>query len=435
MKGIRSLPILAAVVSSGGDLPDFFATAVIAAANGTVPCFLDREELKTAVDKYIAEDCADNSTCAVGEAYGWPMNAWCVSNVTDMSDMFLEAEEFNEDISGWDVSRVTDMNGMFREARAFEGNVSEWNVSQVTDMSGMFWDARAFNGDVSAWDISRVADISNLFKRAASFNAPLSTWDVSKVTDMDSVFQRAVVFNSDLSAWDVARVTDMSKMFQRALAFNGDLTAWDVSRVTNMGGIFYEATSFHGQGVSSWNVSKTGEPCSPCDFAAFCFSEACAFRDKTGEWSDPMAHCNFGAAYCEFCFTDSSCYGFGIDYVLDKGGESAKSLSTEHPLAVVTEEDQFLNNQSAEAEASLEAEILVEDDEQVVKPSAETETLQRENYGSAGEIAGSNGKTKDHNDGIVGNQQSEEDFDSSIGSVLVATSGLVLALLGIIWTQ
>ena len=403
-RGPRSLTVLAAVLSSSdGELSDSF------------PCFADRDELKEAVDAYIAEDCAGDSACAVGRAYGWPMNAWCVSNVTDMSELFLGAEGFDGDVSSWDVSKVTDTSGMFRDARVFNGDVSAWDVSKVTDMSGMFWDAREFDGDVSAWDVSRVVDMSNLFKRTP-FNGDLSAWDVSRVTNMDSVFQRAEFFNGDLSAWDVSKVTDMSKMFQRAWAFNGDVSAWDVSRVADMGGIFYEATAFQGD-VSSWNVTNTGEPCSRCDFAADCFDEACEFRDsETGEWSEHTAHCNFGAAFCEFCFTDSSCYGFGSDNVVDGGEESAATLSTEQPA--VTEEDQYINDQSTEAKASLDLQVPTE----------------LENDGSADEIVGSDGEeTIDDNDGVVDNaQSSKEGFDSSKGSVLVATSGLVLALLGMI---
>ena len=388
---LRFLTILAAVVSAvvspGGGLSDF------SAANATGPCFLDRDELKTAVDEYIAEDCAANSTCTVGKAYGWPMNGWCVSNVTDMSELFLEAEEFNSDLSAWDVSRVTDMNDMFRDARAFNCSLSEWDGSRVTDMSGMFWDARSFDGNLSAWDVSRVSDISNLFKRSA-FSGELgsiATWDVSQVTNMDSVFQRAAVFNGDISSWNVSRVTDMSKMFQRALAFNGDLSAWDVSRVTDMGGIFYEAKSFRGDGLSAWDVSKTGEPCSPCDFAASCFSDACAFRDsKTGEWSDLMAHCNFGAVFCEFCFPESSCYGFGsIDHndgIVDTNEQSEEN-NTDHNDGIVD-----TNEQSEQDQDSI-----------------------------------------DHSDGIVDtNEKSEGNFYPSKGPALVTTSGLVLALLGMI---
>ena len=38
---------------------------------------------------------------------------WDVSNVTDMSELFLDLESFNQDIGKWDVSNVTNMDAMF----------------------------------------------------------------------------------------------------------------------------------------------------------------------------------------------------------------------------------------------------------------------------------------------------------------------------------
>ncbi|KAL7523714.1 hypothetical protein ACHAXR_000302, partial [Thalassiosira sp. AJA248-18] len=39
-------------------------------------CFNDRDELRSAVERYIEdEDCANNSECQVGQTYGWPMNS------------------------------------------------------------------------------------------------------------------------------------------------------------------------------------------------------------------------------------------------------------------------------------------------------------------------------------------------------------------------
>ena len=44
-----------------------------------------------------------------------------------------------------------------------------------------------------------------------------------------------------------------------------------------------------------------------------CYTDACALRDEvSGEWSGAAAECTAGAPFCEECFTDSPCYGFGI---------------------------------------------------------------------------------------------------------------------------
>ena len=61
-----------------------------------------------------------------------------LSNVTDMSKMFLHADSFNGDLSDWDVSGVRNMSCMFAGATSFNGDLSAWDVSNVQNMSCMF---------------------------------------------------------------------------------------------------------------------------------------------------------------------------------------------------------------------------------------------------------------------------------------------------------
>ena len=102
-------------------------------------CFIDRDELKSAVDEYIDMDCGtDQSACElIVQKYGWPINFWCLGNVTDLSALFHEKESFNEDIGAWDVSRVTNMSNIFNYSSAFNRDLSSWDVSSVKSMYGM----------------------------------------------------------------------------------------------------------------------------------------------------------------------------------------------------------------------------------------------------------------------------------------------------------
>ncbi|KAL7528807.1 hypothetical protein ACHAXR_002647 [Thalassiosira sp. AJA248-18] len=199
----------------------------------TQKCFNDRDELRSAVERYIEdEDCANNSECQVGQEYGWPMNSWCTSKVTDMSTLFYKYPmtdrwaAFNEDISSWDTSSVTNMSHMFNYASSFNKDISSWDTSSVTDMSYMFTDASSFNQDISSWDTSSVTNMNNLFSRASSFNQDISSWDTSSVTNMWGVFWLASSFNQDISSWDTSSVTIMDQMFSGASSFNQDLCAW-----------------------------------------------------------------------------------------------------------------------------------------------------------------------------------------------------------------
>ena len=101
----------------------------------------NRDELKTAVDEWIANSTDANST------YGH-IKTWDTSLVTDMSELFYHKYSFNDDISNWDVSSVYDMRGMF-QASSFNQDIGSWDVSSVTDMSFMFAYTIGFNQDIS----------------------------------------------------------------------------------------------------------------------------------------------------------------------------------------------------------------------------------------------------------------------------------------------
>ena len=73
--------------------------------------------IQEAINTCISTNPVDG-LCSSSE-YG-AMPEWDVSNVTDMSDMFKDADAFNGDISGWNVDNVTDMSGMFFKADAIQ---------------------------------------------------------------------------------------------------------------------------------------------------------------------------------------------------------------------------------------------------------------------------------------------------------------------------
>jgi surface protein len=85
------------------------------------------------------------------------------SKVKDMSDMFHNATNFNQDISSWNTNDVTDMNYMFYFATNFNQDISSWNTNEVKDMSGMFASATDFNQNISSWNLSSVEDMESMF--------------------------------------------------------------------------------------------------------------------------------------------------------------------------------------------------------------------------------------------------------------------------------
>jgi surface protein len=57
--------------------------------------------------------------------------------VTDMSRIFANQHDFNDDLSSWDTSQVTTMSGMFYSAFHSNQPSSTWEVNHVIDIEEM----------------------------------------------------------------------------------------------------------------------------------------------------------------------------------------------------------------------------------------------------------------------------------------------------------
>ncbi|MHA1287493.1 MAG: BspA family leucine-rich repeat surface protein [Candidatus Thorarchaeota archaeon] len=154
-----------------------------------------------------------------------------LSNVTDMSEMFSNAETFNQPIGDWDTSSVTDMGAMFYNAQTFNQPIGDWDTSSVTIMNSMFANARIFNQPIESWDTSNVTDMSAMFFNAKTFNQPIGDWDTSNVIHMSIMFSDADSFNQPIGGWDTSNVVYMDHMFYGAIAFDQNISTWDVTAI------------------------------------------------------------------------------------------------------------------------------------------------------------------------------------------------------------
>ena len=200
----------------------------------------------------------------------------CTSGITDMSGLFMDETDFNEDISHWDVSNVTNMSEMFREAEFFNRDIGNWNVSNVEDVEYMFFRAGEFNQDIGNWNVGNVTNMSRMFSFASLFDRDIGEWDVSGVTSMSYMFNNAVSFNQDISSWDVSNVTSMLFMFRVANSFDQDIGNWDVGSVTTMSNMFWGASSFN-QDIGSWDVSSVAN-------MSGMFNGTESFDQDIGDW-------------------------------------------------------------------------------------------------------------------------------------------------------
>ncbi|SHL75982.1 BspA family leucine-rich repeat surface protein [Chryseobacterium polytrichastri] len=152
-----------------------------------------------------------------------------------------------------DLSLVTNTNEMFYICSSLVGNPSfnTWNTSHITIMTNMFANADSFNQPVGNWDVSNVTNMYGLFDYATSFNQPLNNWNTSSVTSMEHTFHGAFSFNQDLRNWNTSNVTNMEEMFHSATAFNQNLGYWNLSSLTEAKDMFLDS------GMSCQNYDNT----------------------------------------------------------------------------------------------------------------------------------------------------------------------------------
>ena len=113
-----SFPLFLLLLGGGGNPATNIINTATSNSNQN-QCFIEHSELRAAVYQYITQECATNPSCEIAQKYGYPMNSWCTSQITDMSQLFVYKYgdsgmiPFNENISDWDVSNVENMRSMF----------------------------------------------------------------------------------------------------------------------------------------------------------------------------------------------------------------------------------------------------------------------------------------------------------------------------------
>jgi surface protein len=211
----------------------------------------------------------------------WGSNTGQLQNI---NGMFLQASNFNQDISGWDVSNVTNARQLFAFNNAFNQNLNNWTLSSLSDATLMFYGAFAYNngGVTLDWTgkIPLLNNMNGMFSAASSFNQ-IVLLDTGSVTDMGGVFSSAQVFNQDIKDWNFQNVTNVNSMFNNSL-FNYDVSSWNITSLTNMRAMFLRATAFNNGGVpiTGTFLSQISNVTNMKEM----FYEAPAFNQNISDW-------------------------------------------------------------------------------------------------------------------------------------------------------
>jgi hypothetical protein len=92
---------------------------------------------------------------------------WDTSMVETFEWTFGYCYTFDDDLSDWVMSSATNTSGMFLRSLLFNNGgsplIDNWDVSNVTDMSNMFLIAPSFDQPIGSWDVQNVSDMSDMF--------------------------------------------------------------------------------------------------------------------------------------------------------------------------------------------------------------------------------------------------------------------------------
>jgi len=141
------------------------------------------------------------------------LNDVCVTNITDLSNLFQGFNPGNIKIDKWEVSNVTDMRQMFFQCKNFNANLSTWDVSNVENMSMMFFGCKEFDSDLSNWNTGNVRNMVAMFNGCEKFNSDLNNWDLSNVENISMMFQSCNKFDKhNTDEWNVKNIKDVNHM-------------------------------------------------------------------------------------------------------------------------------------------------------------------------------------------------------------------------------
>ena len=122
------------------------------------------------------------------------------SSVTSMQQFLAECANANPDLESINVSNVTNFTSTFQNADSFAGSLSNWNVGNGTNFSSMFRLGALNNPDVTNWDMSSATTLTFMLSSTGLTTQSLANWDVTAVTTAANFLNGETLDTSDMDA-------------------------------------------------------------------------------------------------------------------------------------------------------------------------------------------------------------------------------------------
>ena len=137
----------------------------------------------------------------------WRFNT---SSILTMAGMFggtntTTSTKFNQNIGSWNVEKVTTMAGMFQNNTGFNNSgssdINNWRPISCSNFSNMFNNAQAFNQPIANWPLSASSiNMTSMFTDALAFNQNLGSLNIANVTNMTSMLNNCGMSKANYSA-------------------------------------------------------------------------------------------------------------------------------------------------------------------------------------------------------------------------------------------
>lgn len=242
-------------------------------------------------------------------------NLWDVSQVTNMSYMFQNCQQFNTNIGNWDVSNVENMSFMFYNCYNFNNggspSIGNWSSTKCTNFSNMFEQCTGLLQPLT--NLVNTASLPQpgctLFRMFwfSNYNQPIGTWNTSKVTEFSNMFESNSTFNQDIGAWDMSSAVYLSAMFWQATAFNNggspSIQNWTFPEAQNFYAMFYNASNFN-QPLTNWLFPKASN-------LTYMFMNAYKFNQNLSTWQLKNTTPATGGLYLDHMFHNAEAFNNG----------------------------------------------------------------------------------------------------------------------------